>query len=513
MKKYRLLSSVALMTLVSTGCQIKTSSPDGGQPAPKSDSSPVAPPPAKKNCESKTTPKLNLFETRAASLTSAALKTCATRDDIGTFFGGASDGDACQHTVTAPAKGLASGKNILAGDQLANGTNIAFVSTKKSFADAPAVCSGLGAGWKLPLSKDENANPRATAAADVRQSAEALGLYLENIKYSTFWSASSAKDNSSHAYMNDLSNYGDMFETAKTDTMLVICVEGPDTTTGGGSSSGSGTSGGGSSSGSGTSGGASPGDSGSQDECSAKTVGMTFVKIPAGTFMMGSPYLEAGHEPIEGPQHQVTISKVFEMQTTELTQSQWVSVMGSNPSNFQKSHNCPGEFTTTNSIPMCPNNPVEKVSWNDVQACISKLNAKADGYRYRLPTEAEWEYAARAGTTGADAGDHNAGGIDAMAWYTRNSGGKSHPVAKKQANAWGLFDMHGNVYEWTADLEGDYSAAQATDPVGPSEGRGRVFRGGSWWNSALGCRSAGRGIDAVDIRDLSLGFRLLRTSP
>ncbi|MEI6397483.1 MAG: hypothetical protein WCO71_01815, partial [Pseudomonadota bacterium] len=141
--------------------------------------------------------------------------------------------------------------------------------------------SGLGAGWKLPLSKDENADPRATAAADLSQSAEALGLYLANIKYSTFWSASSAKDNSSNAYMNDLSANGSMFETAKTDTMLVICVKGPDTTTGGGSSSGSG-----------TSGGASPGDSGSQDECSAKPVENTPASagttVPSNTATSGS---------------------------------------------------------------------------------------------------------------------------------------------------------------------------------------------------------------------------------
>ena len=191
-----------------------------------------------------------------------------------------------------------------------------------------------------------------------------------------------------------------------------------------------------------------------------------------------------------------------------MTQSQWVSVMGSNPSRFQESENCPGEFTTINSIPMCPNNPVEMVSWDGAQAFVSKLNAKADGFQYRLPTEAEWEYAARAGTTGAYAGD-----LDAMAWYTQNSGSMSHPVSKKQANAWGLFDMHGNVWEWTGDWYGAYSGAQVIDPVGPSSGSDRVFRGGSWLSAARGCRSALRGGYSPGSRISIFGFRLLRTSP
>ena len=238
------------------------------------------------------------------------------------------------------------------------------------------------------------------------------------------------------------------------------------------------------------------------------TLGMTFVKIPAGTFTMGSPDNEAGRDSDEGPQHQVTISKGFEMQTTEVTQSQWVSVMGSNPSRFQKSENCPDEFTTINSIPMCPNNPVEQVSWNDAQAFISKLNAKADGFQYRLPTEAEREYAARAGTTGAYAGD-----LDAMAWYDENSGGRTHPVAKKQANPWGLFDMHGNVWEWTGDWFGPYSATSVTDPAGPSSGSYRVLRGGGWFDTAQNSRSADRNGGSPGGRGSDIGFRLLRTSP
>ena len=237
------------------------------------------------------------------------------------------------------------------------------------------------------------------------------------------------------------------------------------------------------------------------------SLGMTFVKIPAGTFMMGAPDNEPDDlSGYEGPQHQVTISKDFEIQTTEVTQSQWVSVMGSNPSSFQKSENCPEEFTTINNIPMCPNYPIAPVSWDDAQAFISKLNAKTDGFRYRLPTEAEWEYAARAGTTGAYAGD-----LNAMAWYHNNW---PHPVGKKQPNAWGLFDMHGNVWEWTGDWYGKYSATPVTDPVGPSSGSIRVIRGGGWYSTAQFCRSAYRMLNPPGSRyDGSLGFRLLRTSP
>lgn len=247
---------------------------------------------------------------------------------------------------------------------------------------------------------------------------------------------------------------------------------------------------------------------GSPADVSKASFPMTFVKIPAGTFTMGSPASEAGRSGDEGPQHQVAISKAFEMQTTEVTQSQWVAVMGSNPSFFINPENCPGEYTTINNIPMCPNNPVELVSWDDAQAFISKLNAKADGFRFRLPTEGEWEYAARAGTTGAYAGD-----LDAMAWYDKNSGSTSHPVAKKQANAWGLFDMYGNVWEWTADWYGRYSAAHVTDPVGPSSGSGRVGRGGSWAYAARAIRSADRIYGFPDDRNIHLGFRLVRTSP
>jgi formylglycine-generating enzyme required for sulfatase activity len=236
---------------------------------------------------------------------------------------------------------------------------------------------------------------------------------------------------------------------------------------------------------------------------------MTFVKIPAGTFMMGSPDTESGRVSDEGPQHQVTISKGFELQATEVTQGQWVAVMGSNPSYFTSPAHCPGEHVESGGLRMCPNNPVEQVSWDDAQEFIQKLNSRGDGYRYRLPTEAEWEYAARAGTTGPYAGK-----LDALAWYGQYPGGRTHPVAKKQSNAWGLYDMHGNVWEWTADWYGSYRSGAVSDPTGPSTGSNRVRRGGSWHlGGAQGCRSAARGNSSPDIRGNYLGFRLLRTNP
>jgi formylglycine-generating enzyme required for sulfatase activity len=240
-----------------------------------------------------------------------------------------------------------------------------------------------------------------------------------------------------------------------------------------------------------------------------EVLGLKFVSIPAGTFMMGSPATESGRWDHEGPQHQVTISKGFELQATEVTQGQWVAVMGSNPSNFQSPEHCPGEHVESGGLRMCPNNPVEQVSWDMAQEFIQKLNSRGDGYRYRLPTEAEWEYAARAGTTGPYAGD-----VDAMAWYELNSGDMTHPVAKKQANAWGLYDMHGNVWEWTADWFGSYRSGAVTDPTGPSTGSIRVYRGGSWSYGAQYCRSAYRNdLSPLFHDDGFLGFRLLRTNP
>jgi formylglycine-generating enzyme required for sulfatase activity len=230
-----------------------------------------------------------------------------------------------------------------------------------------------------------------------------------------------------------------------------------------------------------------------------------FVVIPAGKFIMGSPVTESGRNSDEGPQQQVTIAKGFELQTTEVTQKQWVAVMESNPSYFSIREHCPREYAEVDGIRMCPNNPVEVVSWEDAQKFIQKLNSRGDGYRYRLPTEAEWEYAARAGTTGPHSGD-----LVAMAWYVLNSGKMTHPVASKRANGWGLYDMHGNVEEWTDDFYRAYS-----DPPGAQMDSLRVRRGGGYVSFEFQTRSAYRSHPGPlgprgPGSNMGSGFRLVR---
>jgi formylglycine-generating enzyme required for sulfatase activity len=211
-----------------------------------------------------------------------------------------------------------------------------------------------------------------------------------------------------------------------------------------------------------------------------------FVRIEAGEFMMGSEQGDADEKPV----HRVRISRPFEMGKYEITQAQWQAVMRSNPSNFKGG-----------------NLPVEQVSWGDAQQFIQKLNEMNDGYVYRLPTEAEWEYASRAGSKGEYAGE-----LDAMAWYDKNSGSRTQPVGQKQPNAWGLYDMHGNVWEWCEDWysESYYAQSPGTDPQGPASGSYRVSRGGSWLHGAANLRSAYRGRGTPDGRGNFLGFRLAR---
>jgi formylglycine-generating enzyme required for sulfatase activity len=233
-----------------------------------------------------------------------------------------------------------------------------------------------------------------------------------------------------------------------------------------------------------------------------KTEVGTFVQIPEGEYMMGSekdkddensvPQYSISRLEIvigeEKPVHQVKISS-FEIGKYELTQEQWQSVMGRNPSEF-----------------IGANLPVEKVSWNDAQEFIKKLNARNDGYTYRLPTEAEWEYACRAGSTGDYAGK-----LDEMAWYRKNSDNKTHPVGQKKPNAWGLHDMHGNVWEWCLDWSGNYSESQSSNPAGSRTGIFRVIRGDGYLRDAAGCRSAFRNGYSPIYSKNDLGLRLVRT--
>jgi formylglycine-generating enzyme required for sulfatase activity len=212
-------------------------------------------------------------------------------------------------------------------------------------------------------------------------------------------------------------------------------------------------------------------------------VTMKMVLIHPGKFMMGE----------EKDQHEVTITKPFYMGVTEVTQAQYEAIMGTNPSNFKGA-----------------TNPVDTVSWNDATEFCKKLSEKTR-QTVRLPTEAEWEYACRAGTKTAFSFGDTDTGLGDYAWYSGNSGSTTHPVGQKKPNAWGLYDMHGNVWEWCADWYGDYAKGAATDPQGPASGTSRVLRGGSWYGDPTHCRSAYRYNDFVIpvSRFIICGFRVV----
>jgi formylglycine-generating enzyme required for sulfatase activity len=213
-----------------------------------------------------------------------------------------------------------------------------------------------------------------------------------------------------------------------------------------------------------------------------------FVTIQPGTFKMGCAENDKLCDPDENPQHTVKLTKSFQLAKYEVTQAQWQAVMGANPSRFK------GETL-----------PVEQITFDQVQEFLKRVNARNDGFKYRLPTEAEWEYAARAGTTGP-----NSGVLDEIGWHAGNSGGKSHPVGQKKPNAWGLYDMEGNVYEWTNDWFFDYEEDPQTDPKGPETGFEKVPRGGSWESTPKGIRTSNRNILEPDGGNYNIGFRLAR---
>ena len=218
------------------------------------------------------------------------------------------------------------------------------------------------------------------------------------------------------------------------------------------------------------------------------------VEIPAGSFDMGSNTGETDERPV----HRVTITKPFAIGKTEVTQEQWHAVMRNNPSNFSTCGDT------------CP---VEQVSWNDAQEFIQKLNAKT-GKQYRLPTEAEWEYACRAGAQQEYCGSDN---FDSVAWNSFNSGSfffnTPHPVATKQANAFGLYDMSGNVWEWVEDSYHENYTGAPVDGSAWRDGSMHVLRGGSWGKDAKFGRAAVRSKFGPNYRDFSYGFRLARTLP
>ena len=223
-------------------------------------------------------------------------------------------------------------------------------------------------------------------------------------------------------------------------------------------------------------------------------ISIDMVKVEAETFMMGatSEMKDSYDDPDsdEKPVHQVTLTNDYYMGKYEVTQALWQAVMGSNPSNFK------GD-----------NLPVEEVSWNDCQEFISKLNSLT-GRKFRLPTEAEWEYAARGGKKSRSYQYSGSSNISDVAWYDGNSVNKTHPVGTKQANELGIYDMTGNVWEWCSDWYGFYSSSSQTNPTGADSGSSRVFRGGSWYGNARYCRLSFRDCTPPDCRGYNLGLRL-----
>ncbi len=213
------------------------------------------------------------------------------------------------------------------------------------------------------------------------------------------------------------------------------------------------------------------------------------INVYGGTFTMGATSEMTDPADKEKPTHQVTLSSYY-IGETEVTQALWKAVMGYNPSEFK------GD-----------NLPVECVSWDDCQEFIRKLNA-ATGRRFRLPTEAEWEFAARGGNQSRRTQYSGSSNIDDVAWYDGNSGNSTHPVKTKRPNELGLYDMSGNVYEWCEDWYGSYTSYSQTNTTGPNSGSYRVFRGGSWGIFAYYCRSSRRGNRTPGDRFNRLGFRL-----
>ena len=214
------------------------------------------------------------------------------------------------------------------------------------------------------------------------------------------------------------------------------------------------------------------------------------VRVEGGTFTMGATAEQGSDaDDDEKPTHQVTLSS-YSIGKTEVTQALWQAVMGSNPSNFKGS-----------------NLPVEEVSWEDCQTFIRKLNALT-GKNFRLPTEAEWEFAARGGNNSRGYKYSGSNTLSNVAWYDDNSSNKTHPVATKAPNELGIYDMSGNVYEWCNDWYDDYTSASQTNPTGPNSELYRVGRGGSWRGNARYCRVSSRYCSGQELCDTARGLRL-----
>jgi len=225
------------------------------------------------------------------------------------------------------------------------------------------------------------------------------------------------------------------------------------------------------------------------------SIGMVLVNIPSGSFIMGGDEITEQADEMERPRHRVTIDRPFYLGRYPVTQSEWMAVMKSNPSFFSGDQH-----------------PVEQVSYNDVHQFIKKLNHLEKTHAYRLPYEAEWEYAARA--TSKNTTYYFGNDISQLikyAWYRNNSGKTTHPVGQLAPNPWGLYDMHGNVHEWCEDWfdKKYYGISPPKNPTGPKKGLAKSIRGGDWGSEDWHCRCASRSLGSPDRRGSRLGFRLL----
>ncbi len=241
-----------------------------------------------------------------------------------------------------------------------------------------------------------------------------------------------------------------------------------------------------------------------------KGVKLDLVWIPPGEFMMGSPESEEERFGDEGPQHRVELTRGFWMGKYPVTQAQWEAVLGSNPSHFQKKVKT--GLLSSRKVTR-PTNPVECVSWDACNGFVEELTHRLTHGEFRLPSEAEWEYACRAGSTARYCFGDSEHLLARYAWYRGNSGRETHAVGQKRPNAWGLHDMHGNVWEWCQDWydEDYYGRSPARDPENTTKNQHRVLRGGSWNYSPEYCRSAYRRYFTPDYRLYYSGFRVVRT--
>lgn len=221
--------------------------------------------------------------------------------------------------------------------------------------------------------------------------------------------------------------------------------------------------------------------------------GMSFVLIQPGPFKMGKYLLPTDFFSNE-VLHPVKLTRPYYLQTTPVTQAQWLSLMGTNPS----------KFTTD------PQLPVDSVSWSDAQNLIRVINEKSGG-GYRLPSEAEWEYGARAGSDTHFYFGSDASVLEDHAWFQNNAKKTTHPVAQKLPNAWGLYDLYGNVWEWVQDYYAEYPLYALTDPTGPAKGSQRVLRGGCYLIGESRCNSYARGMNSGSKRKPAYGFRLAKS--